>query len=286
MARTEQEVIDDMGTAPSGFTFAQLAEWVSWRSFFAKAIALFESILDRTKSDINTIITTQKIGSKLWYAEKIMEFQNGDSLTMNEDTGMLEYVTIDTSKQIIARCSVSEVIINGVSNVVFKAAKYNNIDDKVLVPLDVSTELPNFETYVENVKITGTDTLVVSTASDLVKMIGSVYYDPAYSPAEVIAAVKQALINYRDTLGGGSLSGFVKKHEFYTKIAACLGVYAVDIDTLEHKTSTGDYSSIESSSELESGYFNYDVDNAGFSLAFKNYKTDVVNTTITDLNLT
>ncbi|MBI9055529.1 MAG: hypothetical protein JEY96_17025 [Bacteroidales bacterium] len=286
MAQTEQEIIDDMGAAPSGFVFAQLADWVLWRSFFANAIALFESILDRTKSDIDTIIATQKLGSKSWYAKKIMEFQNGDSLTMNEDTGMLEYVNIDTSKQIIARCSVGEKVVENVSHVVFKAAKYNNLDDKVLVPLDVSTELPNLETYVENVKITGTDTLVVSTASDLVKMIGSIYYDPAYNPAEVIFAVKQALINYRDTLGGGALSGIVKKHEFYTKIAGCLGVYAVDLDTLQHKTSTGEYGSIESSAELEAGYFNYDVDNAGFSLAFKNYKTDVVNTTITDLNLT
>jgi hypothetical protein len=285
MARTEQEIIDDMGTPPSGFVFAQLAEWVNWRSFFSKAIALFESILDTTKSDIDTIIATQKMGNDLWYAKKILAFQNGDSLTVDEETGMLEYAAIDTSKQIIARCSVSEEVIEGVNNLVLKVAKYNNLDDKVLVPLDPSTELPNLEVYVENVKITGTDSVVVSSASDLVKIIGSVFYDPVYNPDEVIAAVKQLLIDYRDTLGD-LFKGVVKKHEFYTKIAKARGVYSVDIDTLEHKTSTGVYGAIESSVILSAGYFNYDVDNAGFSLVFKNYKTGATYATITDLNLT
>lgn len=283
MARTEQEIISDMGTPPSGFVFAQLAEWVTWRGFFAKAIAFFESILDKTKDDINTIIATQKMGSKSWYATKVKEFQNGDSLTVDETTGILGYAAIDTEKQIIARCSVSEEKIEGINNVVIKVAKYNNLDDKILVPLDPSTELPNLENYVENVKITGTDTLVVSSASDLVKMIGKVYYDPAYNPDEVIAAVKQALIDYRDTL---DFNGVIKRHEFIAAIAKYAGVYAIDIDNLEHRAATDNYASLESSVSLFAGYFNYDIDNAGFSIVFKNYKTDTTYATITDLNLT
>jgi hypothetical protein len=283
MARTEQEIIDDMGTPPSGFVFAQLAEWVTWRGFFAKAIALFESILDKTKSDINAIITNQKIGSKYWYYKKILEFQNGDTLVMDEDTGILSYPSVNPDKQIIARCSISEENIEGVNHVVIKVAKYNNLDDKVLVPLDVSTELPNFEVYVENVKITGTDTLVVSSASDLVKMIGKIYYDPTYNPDEVIAAVKQALIDYRDEL---DFNGVIKKHEFVAAIANAAGVYAVDIDTLEHRSAAEAYTALESAASLFAGYFNYDVDNAGFSLVFKNYKTDATYSTVTDLNLT
>lgn len=280
MARTEQEIIEDMGTAPSEFTFAQLAEWVSWRSFFSKAIALFESILDTTKSDIDTIISTQKMGSKSWYAQRILEFQNGDSLTVDESTGELGYSTIDEEKQIIARCSVREEAVEGVNNVVIKVAKLD--DDSELAPLDSSTELPNLEDYVESVKITGTDTLVISSASDLVKMLGTIYYDPAYNPDEVISAVKQALINYRDEL---DFNGVIKKHEFIAAIASCDGVYAIDIDTLEHKAATDTYESLESSVSLFAGYFNYDVDNSGLSLVFKNYKTDTTYETVTDLNI-
>jgi hypothetical protein len=279
MARIEQEIINDMGTPPSGFVFAQLSEWVAWRGFFAKAIALFESILDRTKSDINTIIATQKMGSKSWYAKKITEFQNGDSLIIDENTGILGYATIDTNKQIIARCSISEENIEGINNVVVKVAKYNNLDDKVLVPLDVSTELPSLETYVEEIKIVGTDTLVVSSAADFVKMIGSVYYDPAHNPDEVVAAVKQNLINYRDTL---DFNGVIKRHEFIAAIAKHVGVYSVDIDTFEHRTAVGVYVPLESSVNLFAGYFNYDV-GTGFLLVFKNHKTNAVYATITTL---
>lgn len=282
MARTEQEIINDMGTPPSGFVYTQLAEWVTWRSFFAKAIAYFESILDTTKAEITTIISNQKIGSKSWYHSKVMEFQNGDTLTVDENTGLLEYAIIDETKKIIARCSISEETIEGVNNVIIKVAKYNNLDDLVLVPLDQSTELPNLEVYVENVKITGTDTIVVSSASDLVKMIGSVYYDPAFNPDGVIAAVKLALLNYRDNL---DFNGVIKKHEFMAAIASATGVYAVDIDTLQHKVAAGNYANLESSVNLYAGYFNYDVDGAGFSLVFKNYKTGATYATVINLTI-
>lgn len=280
MARTEEQIIEQMGNPPSGLVYKPSAEWVLWRAFIARAIYLFEGILDVFKKYIETLITKKQPGTRTWYYTEARKFQNGDTLRINEQTGIMEYPQLNPEKQIIARCSVSEAVVSDVSRVVFKVAKYNNADDKVLVPLDINDELPNFSTYIENIKIAGTDTEIVNENADLIRLNAEVFFNPAYQPIEVAQRIKLALVDYRDKL---DFDGVVKRHEFYATLASSEGVYAVDINTLEWKDVSHPYTSIESSQALFAGYFNYDLD--FFSISLKNAKTGQQSMLITDLTV-
>lgn len=279
--QTINQIINDMGAPPSEFTYTPTAEWVKWRSFYARAIQFFQGIMDSFREEVELSLRTKQPGSRAWYHDKAMEFQDGDTLLVNPTTGLLGYNTVNLEKRILARCSVVEGPVGGATGVIFKVAKYNNLDDRELVPLDENTELLNFQTYIENVKFTGTDVEVVNAPGDLVKLIGNVFYDPAYPVQVVIAQVLEKLLEYRDNI---DFNGVVKHQEFVHAIKSAEGVYSVDIDNLSWRAFNDEYQQVEGHAPLFAGYFNYEITGGNFSLVFRNYKNEAMYTTVTNFD--
>lgn len=275
MARTIQEIetaLDDsISTAitnPSGSNFA---EWKLWRSIFARAVWVFEGIMDLFKAEIETTVQTKQPGSFEWYYDKILEFQGaadqsgnfqGDNLLIVN--GVIQYENPDTARQIIKRASLRAES----GTLAVKVAK--KLDEDNFQALTGSEQIA-FGLYLDNIKYPGTQTNVISMAADQIKYNLQIVYDPIYTIATVQENVYTKMDEYRESLG---FDDRFYPQKFIDKIMEAAGVVSVKRNSVSgYGSATAVWATIDIVYQLESGYFNY-LHGAGDStLTFTNYKT-------------
>lgn len=272
MSRTQQEieqVLDDnIGTAISNPSASAYAEWRIWKAIFARAIWIFENILDAFKVEIEAKVQTKQPGSLSWYYDRVMEFQGaedslgnfqGDELVV--DNGILRYQTPDPERRIIKRSSIKAA--NGQLSI--KLAK--ELTETTYQALS-SSEILAFNLYVESIKYPGTMVNVVSLEPDKLKYDLNIVYDPAYTLATIQANVASKLQEYQLSLG---FDDRVYASKFIDKLMEAPGVVAVKSNSLQgyHSTSPG-WTAIDIVYTLVSGYFNYDATSAA---TYTNYRT-------------
>lgn len=240
-----------------GLSVSDVAEWRSWTYIFSVAIRSMQLIVERFETWINSRLALPRPGTIGWYVDIAKRYQEGYDLGLLAD-GSLGYDLIDPSVRIISAVSVAEAS-GGV--VVFKVAKMVEGELAALSP----GELLRFRNYINLVKFVGTQTNVVSVASDELSYDIEVYFDPAVQLSIIEDRVRDALISFRNSLG---FDGLIYKQKFLFALMSVPGVVTVKLVSLSARPSGGDFEDVEVLYTTASGYFNYHEDsNIVFVLA-------------------
>ncbi|MBN2814993.1 MAG: hypothetical protein JXQ80_13000 [Bacteroidales bacterium] len=252
MARSLTEIKTSLVGNQPGLSTSSTAEWRIWVEIFAYAIWLFEVVMDVFRADVENQLSKKQPGTREWYSEKALAFQNGHTLTVDE-WGVVGYAVTDTEAQIVKRASISEAG----GTVTIKVAKIN-AETNELEPLNLTDgEYLNFQRYMDAVKFAGTAVEYRSLPADVVEYDISVYYDPLYLPSEVEANVLAALAAFRTAL---SFDARLYKTDFVTAVQAVAGVKSVKVNSMTIIPEEGEPVVLDVVEELESGYFNFSDD--------------------------
>ena len=250
MARTVTEIEAALVASQPGLSTSQSADWLGWVSIFAYAIYLFEVIMDVFKADVEGQLQKKQPGTLEWYSEKALDFQNGDTLQVDE-WGVVGYAVINEDNKIVKHASVSEAA----GTVTIKVATIDTATSE-LEPLSLTNgEFLNFQRYMEKIKFAGTSVEYRTLPADAITYDVNVYYDPLYLPGDVETAVLAALEAFRTEIG---FDARFYKSDFVNVIQNVEGVKTVKVNSMELQPSEGDPSAIDVVVELESGYFNFD----------------------------
>lgn len=252
MARSVIEISASMVESQPGLSTSATAEWRIWVSIFAYAIWLFEVVMDVFRADVENQLSKKQPGTKEWYSEKALAFQNGHTLIVDE-WGVVKYATIDTEAQLVKRAAVTEKD----GTVTIKVATINS-ETNELEPLNLTNgEFLNFQRYMDAISFAGTKVQYRSLPNDRVVYNISLYYNPLYLPAEVHANVLTALVAFRRTIDFDSR---FYKSDFVNTIQAVPGVKSVKVNSMIIIPAEGAPVALDVVEELESGYFNFSED--------------------------
>lgn len=225
-----------------------------WAWVTATVHNVIETMLDLFRVEMQVMLANLKPGSLLWYQVTCKAFQYGDDLTWIN--GQWAYATIDSTKQIIAQCSVTE----GERGLVIKVAKLSGAE---WVPL-TTTELNAFTAYVAKMKFAGTKVVIVNSAANLLKIAATVYYNPLMlsQSGELITdgsyPINNAISAY---LGALPFNGRLMLTALTDAIQAAAGVEDLQLTTVQQKNGASAYADIVVSHIPESGYFKIDPAN-------------------------
>jgi hypothetical protein len=151
---------------------SKVAIWRLWVYICAFGIWTIEQVFDLFKVEIEQLILLNKIGSKPWYRQKMLEFQFGFPLTemgVYDNTGILQAEII--ASLIIKQSAIEE--IEGRLKIKVATEDLN----KDLAPLS-DLQLTAFKNYAEAIKYAGTRLIIISRVPDDFKVNYTIYYDP------------------------------------------------------------------------------------------------------------
>ena len=158
------------------------------------AIYSFESLLDVFAVDIAEVINSRVNGTPSYYANAMLQYQQGDELTVREDGLAFGYASVDESKRTITQVSYVESTDdqNLDSKLILKVAtgprgKLEAISAEDLVPITA---------YINRLKFAGTRLQVVSLPGDVLIPQLTVYYDGAVTEHDMYTAIEQELAKY------------------------------------------------------------------------------------------
>lgn len=179
MARTITEIQNQIIAAvQADSTLSQItngsasAIWRLWTRVVATAIQLLEALFDVHKTEVETILATQKPHGLRWYQQRALEFQYGSDLVEDEvyyDNTGLTTAQIE-AQQIVAQAAVVE----SDGRLIVKVAKEVSGE---LEPLS-NDEQTSFREYMAEIKDAGVFLEVLSYNADKLKLTIDVYYDP------------------------------------------------------------------------------------------------------------
>lgn len=217
----------------------------TWRKVIASCIWAFKQMLVLFKSEIDETIKNQKAGSIPWYHSIVLAFQYGDDLAFIDNE--FKYITIDSSKQIITHCAVSET--------------GNQLRIKIAsngAPLN-TTQLAAFSYYINKRKFAGTNIAIINYDADVVNITLKVYYNAMLmaNDGSLISdgskPVEDAVASY---LAGIKFGGVFNKTQLCDKIQAASGVVDPIVDFVEAKAANAStWTTVDHSYEAVSGYF-------------------------------
>lgn len=273
MARTINEIYNQMVTEkqnmtslnalqPSTDTATNLLNELSssskvaiWRlKFYVVAVAIWfhETNWDVYYKKLQDQANKLYVGTLPWYRDQCFYFQYGDSLSYIDNHYV--YATIDPSKQIIKRASVNDVG----GQVRIKVAKLSGT-----TPVALSApELTAFSSYLNSVKIGGTNLSIVSRDADLLKIYYNIVYDPLLltSSGELISSpgtypVEDAINNYISNL---PFDGVLNITKLTDEIQNATGVIDPIINNAEAKYGTLAYAPINNNYNADAGHMKID----------------------------
>lgn len=224
---------------------SKTAEYSLWKKVAAIVGYIVEGIWDDYQSNIIAQKDAIKIGTAPWLRLEILKFQYGDALQWNQNTATYFYNPIDTTKQIIARCSVTKG--SGVCTV--KVAKLDSGNAVALT----SAELTALSAYVSQIEFAGADIVVTSRNADLLNAPMTVYYDGTKKLEDIKAIVQTAFDLYLTQLPfNGEYS--VNKHADFIENYGGTIIHEVDTGVVQAKSDTGTYNTVTRIYQPVSGY--------------------------------
>jgi hypothetical protein len=249
MARTEQQIITDMGTAPAGLTFESSGDAAKWRNIVAASIRNFELLMDNHIVALTDVLRNNRYGSLSWYRTMAQLYQHGDSLSYDANE-VPYYAIVDPTKRIVAAVSAREAPMLNTMGVLVKVSR---VDSNVLAPL-TSQQLSGIKAYFNILRPFGIQVDVISTQPDVISIRVDVYLDSLIASDTVKSSIISILRQFRDEF---VFDGVAKKSDIIKLLADVNGVYAVGDMTYRRK-SYYDTSYVDVvNAQLDSGYFNY-----------------------------
>ena len=160
----------------------------------AAVIHSFEAILDVFAIDISTVINNRVNGTPTYYANALLQYQKGDTLTVREDGLAFGYASVDPTKCMITQVSYTESSddLNLDNKLVMKVAT----GEKGKLSAIPAGELVMINAYINQIKFAGTRVEVVSRVGDVLIPKVSVYHDGAVRESELYDAIEESLNEY------------------------------------------------------------------------------------------
>lgn len=241
---TEQQLQADLNST------SKVAVWRLWAYITAVAIYAHEVLWDIFKAELQAIAANAIVGTLPWYQSQVFAFQNGDPLVYNSATGKYGYAAIDTAKQIVKRCSITEQQ-DGV--LAFKVAKLSGG-----LPVALSgPEQISLAAYIHKVRFAGTRFTLISGAGDLLRITATIYYDGVIPVATIKANVEAAIAAY---VGGLPFNGEFLLSRLVDTIQAVTGITDVVLVTAQTKQAAPDaYTTISRVHIPVYGYYQIDA---------------------------
>jgi hypothetical protein len=169
---------------------SKVAIWRLWAFVTAVVMHTLEVYHDRHKAEVEDILSRAVPGTERWYADRVREWQFGDSLQFVNN--LYVYNPVDVSNRLVKRVSVR----SAQSQVLVKVAKEDNSGD--ILPLS-NSELVQLGDYLNEIRFAGTQVVLTSQQPESVQMVADVYYDGQLTPADMqsalLAAVQAYIIN-------------------------------------------------------------------------------------------
>ena len=160
----------------------------------ATVVYSFETILDVFAIDISNVINSRINGTPNYYANALLQYQKGDTLSVREDGLAFGYTTIDETKRIITQVSYSE------------SSSDVNLDNKLILKVAtgqkgnlsaiLQEDLVMINAYINKIKFAGTRIEVTSCNGDVLIPKVSVYYDGAVLESEIYDKIEEKLNEY------------------------------------------------------------------------------------------
>lgn len=160
----------------------------------AAVIYSFETLLDVFAVDITEAINGRINGTPNYYANALLQYQQGDELIVREDGLAFGYAAVDETKHIITQVSYVE------------STDDQNIDSKLILKVATGTkgnleaipaeELVPINAYIGKLKFAGTRVEVISTKGDVLIPRLTVFYDGAIPESEMYDAIEVQLKEY------------------------------------------------------------------------------------------
>lgn len=245
MARTRAEWEGMIDSQLPSLSTSAVAVWKWLRDTVVSFVMMFEAILEAARADMDKELEQKQAWSLQRYVQIAKEFQNGDSLEV--DNGVLKYPSINMANRIIAQATVTEIADDILS---FKVAK---LVSGALAPLSPA-ELDNFNNYLKARKFPGTKIAVASNSADVVKYTISAFFNPAYNLMSVLDQFYFALDSFRNSF---RFDGIFYHSDLVTALKAVPGIVDVTI-SLDFILSDGTtVNNMTSYLELPAGYFNW-----------------------------
>lgn len=160
----------------------------------AAMIYSFETLLDVFAVDITEAINGRINGTPNYYANALLQYQQGDELIVREDGLAFGYAAVDETKRIITQVSYVE------------STDDQNMDSKLILKVATGTkgnleaipaeELIPINAYIGKIKFAGTRIEVISTKGDVLIPRLTVFYDGAIPESEMYDAIEAQLKEY------------------------------------------------------------------------------------------
>lgn len=246
-----QQVIDDIESG------SKVSMWLLDNVMSAVAIKGIEEEHDAFELKINSALDARIAPNLLWYQKIAFEFQYGDSLE-NID-GNWKYAVVDLEKRIIKQCAVGE----SSEGVVFKiAGNTGGGFEPVGEPQEAA-----FEAYVIQRRAPGTQTTIINSAADLLKLDFGVFVNPQIINVDgtLVAdptkrPVDDAINAYIADFTSNDFNGVFRITKLVDKIQGVVGVVDVDPRGVKFKYGAFEYQSVNVAYTPNAGYVAIDED--------------------------
>lgn len=227
-----------------------VAVWKRWRFIVAFFTNYIWQLIDAYKLEIEDIIKKGVAGRGDWYVAKAYQFQYGDNLTVIDN--VLQYATVDVEKQIVKRASYFNDTTANPPVIKLRVAT-ENIGGSIEALS--AAQLTAFTDYIQSIMFAGTRIDIISQATDLLKLIATVYYNPLFDLATLKVSVEQAIVNYLKNL---PFDGIVKTSAIVDAIQSVAGVTDVVITTIQAKAFNTSYANVNRVYATVAGYIQID----------------------------
>ena len=181
MARSVDEIqaliIADVQSTPelaAASSPSRRAIWRLWTYVVAVAINLLEQLMDIFRVQVETFVSLAAPQTPQWIQDKIFKFQYDatNPQVLQLINFVPQYPVVDTSLQIVTRCSVKTSLANTVNIKVAKGSTPAAL---------TSPEITSLQTYVNTLGVAGIRYLVTSGNSDKLYVQADIFYQGAYA---------------------------------------------------------------------------------------------------------
>jgi hypothetical protein len=228
MARTIEQIqasiIADIQATPelSGLSGSNRAIWRLFSYVVAVAILLLEQIIDVFKSETETKIASAIPNTSNWLTSKVFQFQYSatNPQIVQLENLIASYPVVDSSLQIISRCSAVTTLSN---KVLIKVAKQEP-------PIALTSgELSALQGYVNTIGVAGVTYNCISQDADRVYINADIFYEGQYS-----ATIQGTVINAINTfLASLPFNGQLKISDLELAIRNTTGVNDILINDIK-----------------------------------------------------
>lgn len=253
--RTLEEIKDEITTEhetqlPQVASGSASAIYKLWINVVSNAIFGMEQIFAKDQANLIDLTERRRYGTVNWYASECLKFQLGDQLIFNSTTGQFYYAEIDESLQIIKRSAVIEDSTSG--ELIIKVAKQIASE---LAPLETIERLA-FKSYIEEIKVAGTNITVISFAPDTINISAGVFYDGNILLADLQATILSTLNDFKVN---APFNGVVLVNDIIEALRSIDGIDDVHFNNITGQSTGSTPVAFDREYATTSGYFVYEA---------------------------